>query len=208
MLRLLSFFKGYKSILHLRLHYFYYSFAIIMIHIYKASLSDAASLTEFSRIVYQQHYLHLWHAGGAEWYMQEYAYNAHKILNELSDSNIEYFIAAENGQYLGYLKIILKVAFAENETKAALEVERIYLQKSAMGRGLGRKFMELALHRAQKLKKDTIFLKAMDSSSDAIQFYKKLGYTVSDSLQLPMPEFSLMKKEFRGMVILKKSVIV
>ncbi len=177
-----------------------------MIHIYKASPSDASILTELSRIIYQQHYLHLWHAGGAEWYMKEYAYNADKILNELADSNIEYFIAAENGLYLGYLKIILSATLAGEETMDALEIERIYLQKTAMGKGLGRKFMELALHKAQELKKDFIFLKAMDSSMDAIEFYKKLGYVICGSLQLPMPVFSLMKKEYRGMVILKKEL--
>ena len=179
-----------------------------MIQINKASLADTVILTELSRIIYQQHYLHLWHTGGAEWYMQEYAYNADKIEKELADNNIEYFIAAENGLNLGYLKIILNATFAGEETKEALEVERIYLHKNAMGKGLGKKLMELALHKAQELKKDFIFLKAMDSSLDAIEFYKKLGYVISGSLQLPMPVFSLMKKEYRGMVILKKELKV
>lgn len=179
-----------------------------MIQINKAILADAALLTELSRIIYQQHYLHLWHAGGAEWYMQEYAYNADKIEKELTDNNIEYFIAAENGQQLGYLKIILNATLAGEETKDALEVERIYLHKTAMGKGLGKKLMELAMQRAQELKKDFIFLKAMDSSTDAIEFYKKAGYVICGSLQLPMPVFSLMKEEYRGMVILKKELNV
>lgn len=177
-----------------------------MIQINKASLSDAAILTELSRIIYQQHYLHLWHTGGAQWYMQEYAYNADKLEKELADNNIEYFIAAENGQHLGYLKIILNATLAGEETINALEVERIYLHKTAIGNGLGKSLMELAQQRAQELKKDFIFLKAMDTSNDAIAFYKKLGYVICGSLQLPMPEFELMKKELRGMVIMKKEL--
>jgi hypothetical protein len=44
----------------------------------------------------------------------------------------------------------------------------------------------------------------MDSSTRAIAFYEKLGYIICGSLQLPMPAFSLMKEEYRGMVILKQ----
>jgi diamine N-acetyltransferase len=176
----------------------------IMITIYKASKADAAMLTQLARSIYRQHYLHLWHAGGADWYMNEYAYAAHKIEQELADPLVDYFIAAGDDQPLGYMKLNIEAALGENPD--ALEVERIYLHKSAAGKGIGRQMMELALQRAKELKKDILFLKAMDSSIDAIAFYQKLGYTICGSLQLPMPEFSLMKAEYRGMVIMKGNV--
>jgi hypothetical protein len=62
------------------------------------------------------------------------------------------------------------------------------------------------MQRAIDLRKDIVFLKAMDSSNDAIKFYKSLGYAVCGDLQLPMPTFALMKQEYRGMLILKKDV--
>jgi diamine N-acetyltransferase len=175
-----------------------------MITIYKASAAGAAMLTQLARSIYKEYYLHLWHPGGADWYMNEYAYAAHKTAAELADPMVEYFIAASDGQPLGYMKLNIETALDENP--AALEVERIYLYKKAAGRGIGRQLMELALQRASELEKETIFLKAMDSSPDAIAFYQKLGYAVCGSLQLPMPEFALMKEEYRGMVILKRDV--
>ena len=63
--------------------------------------------------------------------------------------------------------------------------------------------MKMALEKAKALKKDFIFLKAMDSSRDAIGFYQKLGYTICGTLKLPIPAFSLMKEEYRGMLVLK-----
>ena len=175
-----------------------------MITIYKASAADAAMLTQLARSIYKEHYLHLWHPGGADWYMNEYAYAAHKIAAELADPPVEYFIAASDGQPLGYMK--LNTATTLDENTNALEIERIYLYKNVSGKGIGRQLMALALQRAQELKRDMLFLKAMDSSTDAIAFYQKLGYVICGSLQLPMPEFSLMKEEYRGMVILKRSV--
>jgi diamine N-acetyltransferase len=175
-----------------------------MITIYKASAADAAMLTQLAKNIYQDHYLHLWHPGGADWYMNEYAYASHKIEQELADPLVEYFIAAGDNQPLGYMKLNIEAAL--DETPDALEVERIYLHKNAAGKGIGRQLMELALQRARELKREMLFLKAMDSSLDAIAFYQKLGYTICGSLQLPMPEFSLMKEEYRGMVILKRDM--
>ncbi len=182
-------------------------FTEIMIIINKASFTDKLLITELARNIYQEHYLHLWHAGGAQWYMEEYAYAEDKIEKELEDNNIEYFLAVEDGVYLGYMKIVLTSTLTGYETIDALEVERIYLHKKGKGKGLGKRLMQVALQKARELKKDIIFLKAMDTSTDAIEFYKKLGYTICSRIELPLPDFSLMKKEYRGMVILKRNVL-
>ncbi len=172
----------------------------------KASPGDAAMLTELARNIYKEHYLHLWHPGGAEWYMETYAYARDTIEKDLDNPEIEYTIAYEDDKASGYMKLLLTSELAGHALVAAMEVERIYLHKNATGKGLGRKFMQLAMERALQLKKDIIFLKAMDSSTDAIAFYKSLGYKTCGSLQLPLPEFSVMKAEYRGMVILKQAV--
>ena len=59
---------------------------------------------------------------------------------------------------------------------------------------------------AQQHKKDVVFLKAMDSSDDAIAFYKTIGFEICGSFQLPMPTFEWMKEEYRVMVVLKKDL--
>lgn len=63
--------------------------------------------------------------------------------------------------------------------------------------------MQNAFEKAKTLKKKIVFLKAMDSSTDSIHFYRKLGFEVCDTLQLTYP---LMKEEYRGMVIMKKVI--
>ena len=66
---------------------------------------------------------------------------------------------------------------------------------------MGTQLMQISEDIARRHHTEMIFLKAMDSSPDAIRFYQKMGYTICGSLTLPFP---LMKKEFRGMVILQK----
>jgi diamine N-acetyltransferase len=174
-----------------------------MITYYKASVADAAMLSALAKNIYREHYLHLWHPGGASWYMNDYAYPQEKIKDDLNDPLVEYYIAAEAGTAVGYMKLVLAASFNNDD---ALEIERIYLHKNVTGKGAGKQLMELAMQRAKELDKQTVFLKAMDSSTAAIAFYKKMGYTISGSLQLPMPEFALMKEEYRGMVILSKAM--
>jgi diamine N-acetyltransferase len=177
-----------------------------MITYYKAATADAAMLSALAKNIYKEHYLHLWHTGGAKWYMNEYAYSLEKIEKDLDDVLVEYYIAAENDIPIGYMKLVLAALLDDNDSKDALEVERIYLHKNFARKGIGKELMELALLRAKQLKKEILFLKAMDSSMDAIAFYQKLGYAICGSLQLPMPQFSLMKEEYRGMVVLKREV--
>ena len=177
-----------------------------MITLHKASVKDAAMLSTLAKDIYKQHYLHLWKADGAAWYMDTHAYAVHKLEKELANENNEYIIAVENGNYVGYLMLVLSAELSADEHMNAMEVERIYLHKTAMGKGLGKKLLEFALEKARELKKEIIFLKAMDTSTEVIEFYKKAGYTICGSLQLPLPEFSLMKEEYRGMVILQRTV--
>ena len=178
-----------------------------MILLSKASPNDVLVLTTLARDIYKEHYLHLWHPGGAEWYMNVYAYANDKIEDELRDPNIEYFIVFDEGVASGYMKLLMNAQFTGYENSKALEIERIYLFKRAMGKGTGRQLMQLAMEKARALKKDIIFLKAMDSSTEAIAFYKKLGYTICGNMQLPVPAFLLMKAAYRGMLILKMEVL-
>ena len=105
------------------------------------------------------------------------------------------------------MKLVLDAAMPGFETVPALEVERIYLQKDSTGKGVGKQLMQLAMEKANGLKKGDYLFENNRLSIAAIEFYKKLGFRTCGSLQLPMPEFALMKEEFRGMLIMKKDVI-
>ena len=45
----------------------------------------ANELAILAQDIYKEHYLHLWHPGGADWYMYEKAYQHNRIKEELAD---------------------------------------------------------------------------------------------------------------------------
>jgi ribosomal protein S18 acetylase RimI-like enzyme len=166
--------------------------------------SHAAELSALAKAIYVEHYLHLWYPGGAEWYMEEQAYPEKKLREELADpNNLHYIVYDEQELPLGYLKLRIKAILSGFEDKDCLEIERIYLHKAATGKGIGRQLMELSETMAKEYQRDILFLKAMDSSQDAIGFYQRMGYTIYGRLVLP---FTQMKEAYRGMVILQKQL--
>ena len=164
--------------------------------IMKASLEDSKRLSALCKSIYIEHYLHLWLEGGKDWYLEK-SYAEQVIYNEIMHPNSDYFILSINSLPVGYLK----VNYDYSEKSSALEVERIYFHQSYKGHGLGRKLMEFAFELAQKQGKESVVLKAMDSSKDAIGFYHKIGFQQIGTLILH--DFELMKPEYRGMVILE-----
>jgi ribosomal protein S18 acetylase RimI-like enzyme len=169
---------------------------------------NANELSSLAKEIYKEHYLHLWHEGGADWYMNEYAYPSEKLKNELADTNNAYFIAYEDKQAIGYLKIKLHSVLEGAGHLDTMEIERIYLYKNATGRGIGKQLIRFAFTIAKEQNKQLVFLKAMDSSLDAIAFYQKSGFEQCGIFSLPMPAFTLMKEAYRGMVIMKKELKV
>jgi ribosomal protein S18 acetylase RimI-like enzyme len=172
-----------------------------MLKITPINTSHAAELSVLAKAIYVEHYLHLWNNGDADWYMHEYAYPENKLRTELADENNLHFIVYDDETPMGYLKLKIHATLAGFEQTNSLEIERIYLHKAIAGKGIGKQLMLLSEEIAREHNKQMIFLKAMDSSTDAIHFYQKMGYTKCGEFILPFPQ---LKKELRGMVILKK----
>jgi ribosomal protein S18 acetylase RimI-like enzyme len=84
-----------------------------------------------------------------------------------------------------------------------MELERIYLNKEATGKGIGKRLVDLTLETAQENNKDLVWLKAMDTSDEPIAFYEKMGFSIKGTHCL---KHRLMKEELRGMVILTKEI--
>ncbi len=169
----------------------------------KIDSTQAEMLSQLSKAIYKEYYLHLWHPGGAEWYQNEHAYHPDKLMAELKDPNNQHFVVFENDRPMGYLKIRINAELQGSEAMNCLEIERIYLHKAIAGKGIGRKLMLLSESIAIENHKQMIFLKAMDSSKDAIAFYQKMGYSICGTWILP---FEQMKEAYRGMVILSKRI--
>jgi ribosomal protein S18 acetylase RimI-like enzyme len=171
------------------------------IEIRKVAESNVHELQKIGADSYLPHYSHLWKPNGIEWYMNR-CFGDESLQKEFSDSNIEYYIIENESENIGMMKLVLKKPLPNSEIENALYLEKIYFVKEWTGKGVGRKLIDFALKRAAELKRDCVWLMAMDTSEKPIEAYKKAGFTISSYTKLG-EEFELMKEEFRGMVVMK-----
>lgn len=164
------------------------------------SILDVEVLSAVAIVAYFDHYTHLWYDEGA-WYAHK-CFNITQLEEEISDEKNLFFLAIFNKKPVGFLKLRPENQLAE-QVGNGFEVERIYLTKEVTGKGVGRKLMEFAIEMARQQQKDYVWLKAMDSSQDAIRFYKSLGFGICGTSRL---DFTQMKTEFLGMVSMRKNL--
>jgi len=122
------------------------------------------------------------------------AFSLSTIKKALKDKNSIFFIAEEN-KTIGYAKLKIN--------KKESEIERLYILKDYLGRGIGKKLMEQCVETSKKKACTTIWVQVWgdkyNAGLKAIEFYKDWGFEkfgkkvfkLGDSEQ----EDILMKKE-------------
>ena len=104
------------------------------------------------------------------------------------------------------MKINIDAALNGGDKKEGIELERIYIDTTAVNKGLGTYLMNYVFDIAKSYQKKYIFLKAMDTADLAMKFYTKMGFELIGKFRLSDTIFHLMKEEYRGMYILKKEI--
>ncbi|MFN3490432.1 MAG: GNAT family N-acetyltransferase [Emticicia sp.] len=173
---------------------------MINLKIEKIAISEIEKFSKVATQAYFDHYRHLWYDEG-EWYAHK-CFNINQLTEELSDVRNEFFFVILNEKYVGFLKLRPENQLVGQEGNG-FEIERIYLTNEATGRGVGRKIMEFAIEMASQQNKDYVWLKAMDSSQNAIRFYESLGFEICGTSRL---DFEQMKTEYLGMVAMRRNL--
>ena len=169
-------------------------------NIKKAGVADLSEVREIGWRSYFPHYTHLWKEGGAENYL-EHCFGEKALRKDLADPNVEYYIISAEDESIGFLKLILQKPLPDSEIENALYLEKIYFVKEWTGKGVGQKLMQLAFVRAQELKRECVWLEAMDTSDKPIAAYQRAGFVFHSRTR----HFSdLIKEEFSVMVVMKK----
>jgi diamine N-acetyltransferase len=166
------------------------------------SESDIEELVRVSIKSYNEHYLYLWYDAGRKYVANNF--NAQQFRDQLNDPNVALFLIYEgkDSPAVGFLKLNIDKGYKSYGRENSLELERIYIVRSAAGKGVGKKVIEFTDQYARSKNKKYIWLKAMDSAP-ATKFYQSCGYTIIDDFRLTFPE---MKEEFRGMYVMLKEL--
>lgn len=165
----------------------------------KAERENIAGLREIGIRSYLPHYSHLWKPGGVEWYLDR-CFGDEALQNDFSDSNIEYYIIADQCRNVGILKLVLQKPLVDSNVVNALYLEKIYFIKEWTGKGAGKPLIDFAFNRARDLRRECVWLMAMDTSDKPIAAYQRAGFEIHSRTRL---DFEFMKEEFRGMIVMK-----
>ncbi|MDQ0594192.1 ribosomal protein S18 acetylase RimI-like enzyme [Chryseobacterium ginsenosidimutans] len=112
-------------------------------------------------------------------YLEE-SFNIEKIKAELNNPHSFFFIAWEENDAVGYLKLNSGKAQTELHDETSLEIERIYVKKSHHGKKVGQLLYEQALETAQQQNKAYLWLGVWEENLRAVNFYRKNGFVEFD----------------------------
>ncbi|MDF2448253.1 MAG: family N-acetyltransferase [Bacteroidota bacterium] len=102
-----------------------------------------------------------------------------KLLTEINTAGSLFYFIFKNQVLVGYLKLNSGNAQSEPNTNA-LEIERIYVLKDYHHQRAGLRLFEKAKSIGLKNQNDYIWLGVWEKNTEAIAFYKKLGFTQFD----------------------------
>lgn len=114
-----------------------------------------------------------------EKYLED-SFNTEKIKSELNNPDSLFYIAWEEDNPVGYLKMNSGKAQTELQDETSLEIERIYVKKSHHGKKVGQLLYNQALETAQQLGKSYLWLGVWEKNLRAINFYSKNGFVEFD----------------------------
>lgn len=149
------------------------------INISAATLADTAVLQRIGRETFFETFA----AENTEADMQAYLeanFSENKVKNELSNPASLFFIAWEDEDPVGYLKVNAGDAQTEQQDSTALEIERIYVKSSHHGKKVGQLLYEKALEVAAGRGSTYIWLGVWEENPRAIRFYEKNGFVAFD----------------------------
>lgn len=118
--------------------------------------------------------------------MQRYmgdAFSEQRLRAELADGAGLFLLAFADGtlEPIGYARLRTGEAHASVAGPSRLEIERLYVERAAIGHGVGAALMEAILAEAGRLGKRTLWLGVWERNTRAIAFYRRWGFEVVGS---------------------------
>ena len=104
------------------------------------------------------------------------AFSETTIRQELLDPDSAFYLAYLHEEPIGYLKLRRGGTPRALPDCKALELQRIYVQQRAVGRGIGAQLMQTAVDYALKAEYHVLWLGVWERNPSAIAFYQKWGF--------------------------------
>ncbi len=145
----------------------------------KISIEDLEKLQEIGRQTFKEAFSEFNSEENLNAYLED-GFSKEKLAAELEDKNSEFYFALLNDKVIGYLKVNTGDSQTDLKDPNALEIERIYVLKAYLGKGIGQVLYDKAIERAKQQNAAYVWLGVWEENPRAISFYKKNGFTAFD----------------------------
>ncbi len=145
------------------------------LHIRKVDPAEWETLQRMSRKTFFEAFAAVNTAGNMQAFLDT-AFAESKLRNELNDPESDFYFACIDNEPIAYLKINFGRSQTELKTNESLEVERIYVDASAQGKGIGQLMLDYAIDIARQQKTKFIWLGVWEKNPGAIRFYERNGF--------------------------------
>ncbi len=133
-----------------------------------SSEEHIAEVARLARDIWNDHYVPIIGQEQVD-YMLEKFQSKDAISEQISNSH-EYYLVREDGAALGYFAVVPQ----PNQDRMMLS--KIYLQRSARGRGLGQKMLRFVENLCRERNISSIRLRVNKDNADSIEWYRRQGF--------------------------------
>ncbi len=149
--------------------------------IYKACESDLPKIKAIADQVWEKHYSSIISQEQID-FMYALMYSADALLEQMQHGHT-FFIYEEEEVPLGFVSMKI-----END---CIKIPKLYVNMQAHGKGIGKKLIATIEEQAIHSGIDTIELNVNRFNTNSIEFYKKVGFTIKKSVDIPLDRFVL-----------------
>ena len=150
-----------------------------MIDIKVASIDDLLIIQKIGRETFLETFASENELDNMNEYLEE-RFSETQVHDELKNLESIFYIAWDQEDPIGYLKLNIGAAQTEFKMEDHIEIERIYVYASHHGKQVGQLLFFKALEIAKNLRVPTIWLGVWEENARAINFYKKNGFEEFD----------------------------
>ena len=145
------------------------------LHIRLANSEDALTLAELGARTFRDTFGDDNDPKDLQHYIQT-AFNAEQTRVELSNSDTIFLLGIEGGMPVGYAKLHVGRHSEPVKSKNPVEMSRLYVDRSAIGKGYGTALMRRCIDEGRRGGHDKMWLGVWEKNPRAIGFYKKFGF--------------------------------
>ena len=146
-----------------------------MLQIRRAEATDASLIADLSRQTFLETFAAQNSKDNMEKFMRE-QFSREKLMAEVMDQTNDFYIAWEEQEPAGYLKLRKGEPIPELGDSPAIEIARIYVSSRHIGKGVGQQLMQKAIDNAIEERIPIIWLGVWEKNERAIQFYTRWGF--------------------------------